>query len=59
MEAAAITQQYWLNELKKCNLPEYQRYIDEGQQDLDSISRELEKVQRKLNQNSWYTLWTK
>ena len=50
MEAAAITQQYWLNELKDNNLPEYQRYIDLKQKGLDSISQELETVKRKLNQ---------
>lgn len=50
MQAAEITQQYWLNKLKEYNLPEYQRYIDLEQQGLASISRELEKVERKLNQ---------
>lgn len=57
MEAAEITGKYWLNKLKEYNLPEYQGYIDLEQKGLASISRELEKVKRKLNQNSWYGLW--
>jgi len=57
MEAAEITGKYWLNKLKEYNLPEYQGYIDLEQKGLASISRELEKVKRKLNQNSWYRLW--